>query len=779
MPIALRLVPVLLAVCLALPGIVRAVEYPLENPSFMEGLKGWAGGAHGVVEAVRIGDGGAARARMDVAPDKPWTVQLRQPVATRLYLGETIELSGRFRSTGGTDISLALQMVDAPFRTILFKREKTGPEWRTLSFKGKVSEMVPPGGAQLVVTLGYGAGAVEAADLRLSLPDRGSLDEAPAGFAALARDESRLPLVALDAYPWPERGVLPSGPWRSGIGELDKFFLQGKARGEMTLEPVEGQPFARAIRLQTRAETARIYDFQLHQPLVRTLEKDDTVYALFSYRMVEPNPEVGYASLLFALEKIGGRYEKIFQWGVTMHDREWRHALFPVKIPSELSAGAAQMVVRAGFGPQTVEIGDVALISLGREVKPWTLKRTPMEYGGQSGDAAWRQEARERIEKIRKGDFSLRLTDAAGRPLANRRIRLKLAAHDYRFGSTLNDRFLLPGQDRYQPAYGEKASSGLFNTGSLENSMKWPLQVDPANGPVVDAALAWMRDRGWHVRGHVLVWPSWKHSPASLQAFRDKPEALRAAIAERVAATAARYRGRVHDWDVINEPFTNHDFMDILGREAMADWLRIARENAPDARLFINDFDLLTRPGTGNPKIAYYDELLPFLRSKDAPLDGFGFQAHFLGILTPLDHVKTMIDRFAAGNLGIQITELTVNIPDEEAQARYARDILMLAFSHPSVDLVQTWGFWEGRMFEPEAAMYRHDWTPKPLLKALSSLFNETFTTDITAVTDADGRVAFRGFYGSYALSPVDRPEEARTVRLPPANAGRPVEVVW
>jgi GH35 family endo-1,4-beta-xylanase len=185
----------------------------------------------------------------------------------------------------------------------------------------------------------------------------------------------------------------------------------------------------------------------------------------------------------------------------------------------------------------------------------------------------------------------------------------------------------------------------------------------------------------------------------------------------------------------------------------MAEWLRAARTGAPGADLYINDFDLIVRPGSGNPKIPYHMELIGDLKEEGAPLDGFGIQSHFVGILTPIEHVLSMLDDFAATGVKLQITELTINVPDEMTQADYARDFITAAFSCPSVNLIQTWGFWEGRMFEPPAAMFRQNWDPKSLYEKWDRLINETFSSSVSATTDADGTLFFRGFYGTYEFT--------------------------
>ena len=96
------------------------------------------------------------------------------------------------------------------------------------------------------------------------------------------------------------------------------------------------------------------------------------------------------------------------------------------------------------------------------------------------------------------------------------------------------------------------------------------------------------------MRGHNLVWPSWRNANvrAAVDAKGD-PAALAKVIIDHITETTTAFRGRLVDWDVINETFTNHDFMDILGRHAMVDWFKAARAGDPTAKLYINDFAIL------------------------------------------------------------------------------------------------------------------------------------------------------------------------------------------
>ena len=48
---------------------------------------------------------------------------------------------------------------------------------------------------------------------------------------------------------------------------------------------------------------------------------------------------------------------------------------------------------------------------------------------------------------------------------------------------------------------------------------------------------------------------------------------------------------------MINEPYSNHDIMDLSGERVMVDWFLAARRNLPQAPLYLNDYSILSNGG--------------------------------------------------------------------------------------------------------------------------------------------------------------------------------------
>lgn len=212
-------------------------------------------------------------------------------------------------------------------------------------------------------------------------------------------------------------------------------------------------------------------------------------------------------------------------------------------------------------------------------------------------------------------------------------------------------------------------------------------------------------------------------------------------------------KGLLDEWDVLNEPYTNHDLMDFFGDDIMVSWFKTAREELPHARLFLNDFsndDITTDP----EHVAHFERTIRFLLGHGAPLDGLGLQGHFSSRPSSPANILATLDRYwKEFRLPVRFTEFDIPSSDEELQADFTRDFLILAYSHPSVVGVQHWGFWEGRHWKPPAAMYRLDWSEKPNAKAYKDLVLHQWRTDLMSKSDAAGRLSIRGFHGEYRVT--------------------------
>jgi GH35 family endo-1,4-beta-xylanase len=262
-----------------------------------------------------------------------------------------------------------------------------------------------------------------------------------------------------------------------------------------------------------------------------------------------------------------------------------------------------------------------------------------------------------------------------------------------------------------------------------------------------------------------MVWPSWRNLPNKIKPLQNDLPALRKAILDRIDDAANATAGLTDQWDVLNEPFDNHDVMDRCGREVMVEWFQRAREKLPpECHPFINDYGIVAAGGaTDTPHQKHYEETIRFLLEQKAPVEGIGVQSHFGNQPTPPVVALKILDRFGTFKRPIMVTEFDIATQDEPYQANYTRDYLTVCFSHPSVAGFLMWGFWEGAHWIPSGSMLRRDWSGKPNLAVWEELVLKKWWTDATVVTGADGQASVRGFKGEYAVTVSVNGREGKT----------------
>jgi GH35 family endo-1,4-beta-xylanase len=381
----------------------------------------------------------------------------------------------------------------------------------------------------------------------------------------------------------------------------------------------------------------------------------------------------------------------------------------------------------------------------------------------------WRARANERIERVRKGDFVVTLVDAAGAPVAAARVDVKQVRSHFHFGVcvTGNPESDDPAERRYW-----RFVLDHFNTVVSEDDMKW-YSVEQQQGQLTydkaDRMVAWARRNGLAVRGHTLFWAKEKFTQPWVQALGD--DALRAAIDDHVRRTVGRYKGQLIAWDVNNEMLDGHFYEKRLGPAVHARMFSLAHEVDPGVPLFVNDYSIL---GNDARTTAYLKQVAD-LRAAGAPVGGIGVQEHAcerivtagptsralateaerqLNFDVTPDQLYATLDRLADAGLPVQLTEISSKSKDEQRRADGLEALYRVAFSHPKVDLILLWGFWEKRHWlGRDAALVDAEFRPTAAGRVLEKLLLEEWRTSGTFAADDTGVLRFRGFYGTYALT--------------------------
>lgn len=547
---------------------------------------------------------------------------------------------------------------------------------------------------------------------------------------------------------------------------IEAFTLQGKeqARARATVVPVEGQPFTTAVRAEVKEKNQNPWDIQLGLKVDQRIEVGDVLLATVYLKAESSRVESGEAQTELVMELSREPWTKSVSYPLRAAS-QWKKFLVRFKAERSYAPGDAQLLFRLGYEPQALLIGGVTVENFGKQLELASLPTTPIEYPGMEADAPWRAKAAERIEKLRKRDLSVRVVDAQRKPVVGAEVSLRQTKQAFGFGTAVVAQTLSrPGNDQYKQAVSE-----LFNIAVLENNLKWqPLAGDWGEGWTVETALRgvdWLAQRGIPTRGHVLVWPGFRNLPRSVKALEKDPVKLRAAVAQHVTQLATATRGRLVHWDVVNEPFDNHDLMDLLGEDVMVEWFKLARAADPSAKLFINDYAILSGGGGTTAHRDNYERVIKLLVDKGAPFDGIGMQGHFGSTLTGPEDLLVLLDRYAKLGKQIWVTEYDVDVEDEELAAKFTRDFYTTLFSHPAVGGILMWGFWDGAHWHKNAPIFRKDWSLKPAGAAYRQLVQETFRTNASGKTDNAGVYSSRAFFGTYEVE-VKRGDRRQVTRV-------------
>ncbi len=375
-----------------------------------------------------------------------------------------------------------------------------------------------------------------------------------------------------------------------------------------------------------------------------------------------------------------------------------------------------------------------------------------------------------KISATRTGELVVKVTGRDGRPAAGCRVEVEMRRHQFLFGSNL---FLFghAGSEKDEETYRERFA-GLFNYATLP--FYWggyePERGKPQHDSRERAAL-WAREKGIAVKGHPLVW----NHPASVPRWLpgELPE-VRRLSRERVTDCAARFKGLIDVWDVVNEAVDPWRFPDAGGRknlltetlrsagveEMVLESFAAARAANPGARLIINDYR--TDPN--------YRSLLEKLAKDGRPVyDIIGIQSHMHDGAWSPDRTWKVCEDFAGFGVPLHFTETTIvsgkrlgpgenwGPTEPELEERQAREVVRfytVLFSHPAVEAITWWDFADRGAWQGAAAGFlRKDLTAKPAYDALRKLIHEDWWTRAAVQTDAAGVARVRAFFGDYRIA--------------------------
>jgi len=378
-------------------------------------------------------------------------------------------------------------------------------------------------------------------------------------------------------------------------------------------------------------------------------------------------------------------------------------------------------------------------------------------FGASASDELEPDAIAARIAEHRMGDLIVRARPGSAVHVAQLR-------HEFWFGAALSSgafggRLSAEDQRRYRETF-----LANFNAAVTENAVKWA-SMERRRGnvdySVVDAMLSWTEEHEVPLRGHCVFWGIPNRVQDWLKQMNDAE--LRTTLRNRATHVARRYRGRFAEFDLNNEMLHANYYQERLGpgiTKDMADWFKKAD---PDARLFLNDYDILT----GNRLEDYIRHIHGFL-DQGVPFAGIGVQGHLHGESFEPEALQNALNELGKIGLPIRITEfnmpgqrsrfmrqrnLKLTAEQEQAKAEALAEYYRICFAHPAVHGILMWGFWEGANWIPQSAIYRRDWTPTPAADAYRDLVFKEWWTEVDSKAGEKGRCRIRGFYGKYAVT--------------------------
>ncbi|HZN64734.1 MAG TPA: endo-1,4-beta-xylanase [Tepidisphaeraceae bacterium] len=248
--------------------------------------------------------------------------------------------------------------------------------------------------------------------------------------------------------------------------------------------------------------------------------------------------------------------------------------------------------------------------------------------------------------------------------------------------------------DHSRPATLREAAKGLFDIGvgvhdripdraadhplllaqfgavTPENCMK-PATVQAAEGrwnfARADRFVDFARGHDLKVVGHCLVWAKDDRTPPWFYRDGDKP-ADKALLLDRmrrhVETAVKRYRGRVAEWDVVNEALDDggehlrpSGWSKPCGEEFIAAAFESAHAADPDALLVYNDYNN-ELPAKRQKQIA----LLRSLREKNVPVHAVGLQGHYEIDRVPFKDIEQTLDAMRQLGVKVVISELDIDV---------------------------------------------------------------------------------------------------------------------
>ena len=412
-------------------------------------------------------------------------------------------------------------------------------------------------------------------------------------------------------------------------------------------------------------------------------------------------------------------------------------------------------------------------------------------------DKAIMAQAAKNIEKYRKGDFTLTLVDAAGKPVEGKAVVADLDKHQFDFGTNLYGISEMK-DDNPLKKVAQQTILEIFNLVVSVNY--WHKPQSEENAELTKKDLAWAGDNGLRTRFHAVLYNDPKQIFVGKDFTTDQCWKL---MEERIKYVTAATGAKPMEYDVINEMYSKltwdkdkpeafmklvPQFPDLTDPQVVKRVYDLTRKYLPEAQLVGLEANL---PSLNNP---VYMGIIDFWRrclAAGADIDVIGTQCHFYAKGMPFQQgtktwgantftmsgISPALDTLRTLGKPIVITEFNGpsrdhnDKPEQKAQywtmsdkenSAWQINFYRLAFSKPFIIGVTRWFHIDnfcGR--GQDAGIINEKGEKHQIYYDLKKLIKEEWHTRAEAKSAKGGVMSFRGFYGDYIVT-VDGYKPAR-----------------
>lgn len=194
-------------------------------------------------------------------------------------------------------------------------------------------------------------------------------------------------------------------------------------------------------------DSARPWDGEISLPKTN-LTKGDKLVLVF-WTKGDLSSDINAGALQIYLSKPANFWiKKPSDKALIPMNNSWQQWRIPIEIQGNKFAdsGNFQAKLRFGLLSQKFEIGGVALIKYNNSAD---IERARLDasktYEGMDEGASWRNEALNRINKVRKSNLNITVKDSNGNPVSNANVMVEQQGHQFDFGVGQQGRILAPG----------------------------------------------------------------------------------------------------------------------------------------------------------------------------------------------------------------------------------------------------------------------------------------------------------------------------------------------